>query len=468
MERQEIISKVPTGQPTEWLSNLIYARKSNGKLRVCLDPRDLNANIKRTYHRAPTVEEITHKLADAHIFSKLDAKNCYWSLVLDDESSLLTTFNSPSQRYKFNRLPFGINVSQDLFQEAMDNITRDLKGVLSIADDICVFGKDEREHDTNLYALLEKAKASGLVLNADKCYIKVPEISFFGMTYSENGVEPDQARIKEISNLPPPSNKQEIQSVLGMVQYLSPFIPHLSDQTAPLKDLLRKDVIFTWTSTHHKAFQSLKDSIASTSSLHFFNPVYETKIQVDASTKGLGAALIQVDPSKPDEERVIAFASKSLTQTESRYANIECEFLAVVFGAEKFHTYIYGKKVTIESDHKPLESIHLKNLAQAPPRLQRMMLRLQQYDLQIKYRKGSELQLADFLSRYRPNPKEGELALDHTIHSIQWSDTKLAKLRSESQQDQTLSALSNVVMEGWPSKCSDLPTILKPYWTIKD
>ena len=156
MERQEIISKVPTGQPTEWLSNLVYARKSNGKLRVCLDPRDLNANIKRTYHRAPTVEEITHKLADAHIFSKLDAKNGYWSLVLDDESSLLTTFNSPSKRYKFNRLPFGINVSQDLFQEAMDNITRDLKGVISIADDICVFGKDEREHDTNLYALLEK------------------------------------------------------------------------------------------------------------------------------------------------------------------------------------------------------------------------------------------------------------------------------------------------------------------------
>ena len=239
------------------------------------------------------------------------------------------------------------------------------------------------------------------------------------MTYSENGVEPDQARIKEISNLPPPSNKQELQSILGMVQYLSPFIPHLSDQTAPLRDLLRKDVIFTWTSTHHKAFQSLKDSIASTSSLHFFNPAYETKIQVDASTKGLGAALIQVDPSKPDEERVIDFASKSLTQTESRYANIEREFLAVVFGAEKFHTYIYGKKVIIESDHKPLESIHLKNLAQAPPRLQRMMLRLQQYDLEIKYRKGSELQLADFLSRYRNNPKEGELALD--TQSIQFN-----------------------------------------------
>ena len=186
----------------------------------------------------------------------------------------------------------------------MDNVTRDLKGVISIADDICVFGKDEREHDTNLYALLEKAKASGLVFNADKCNIKVPEISlkFFGMTYSENGVEPDQARIKEITNLPPTSNKQESQSVLGMVQYLSPFIPHLSDQTAPRRDLLRKDVIFTWTS-HHKAFQSLKDSITSTSSLHFFNSEYETKIQVDASTKGHGAALVQVDPSKPDEER---------------------------------------------------------------------------------------------------------------------------------------------------------------------
>ena len=284
MEQLGVISKIPTGQPTEWLSNLVYARKSNGKLRICLDPRDLNASIKRTYHRAHTLEEITHKLAGACVFSKLDAKNGYWSIVLDEQSSLLTAFSAPGQRYKFNRLPFGINVSQDLFQEAMDNITRGLEGVISIADDICIFGKDEKEHDANLHVFMEKAKNNGLVLNPDKCSIKVPEIHFFGMVYNENGVRPDKERVKEIIDLPPPDTKQELQSLLGMIQYLSPFIPHLSDQTAPLRDLLKKDTIFAWTSTHDQIFRRLKDIIAESTTLHYFNPAFETKIQVDASS----------------------------------------------------------------------------------------------------------------------------------------------------------------------------------------
>ena len=121
IEKQGIISRVPQGVPTAWLSNLVYARKTNNKLRICLNPRDLNANLQCTYHRAPTAKEITHKLSGATVLSKLDAKNGYWSIVLDEPSSMLTTFNSPAsnQRYKFNRLPFGINVSQDLFQESL-------------------------------------------------------------------------------------------------------------------------------------------------------------------------------------------------------------------------------------------------------------------------------------------------------------------------------------------------------------
>ena len=470
MEKQGVISKIPQGQPTEWLSNLAYARKSNGKLRVCLDPRDLNLNIKRTYHRSPTVEEITHQLAGAKVFSKLDAKNGYWSIELDYESSLLTAFNSPAsnQRYKFNRLAFGLKVAQDIFQEQMDLITRNLHGVISIADDIIVYGSDEKEHDTHLHNLMKAAHVHGLVLNPDKCFVKESEISFFGATYSANGVKPDKTRVQEIKDLPAPTNIQELQSLLGMVQYLSPFIPHLSTQTAPLRELLKKEAVFSWNASHTSAFQTIKKSISNASTLHYFNPKLETKIQVDASQKGLGAALIQIDPAAPESERVIAFASKSLTEVERRYANIEREFLAVVFGAEKFHTYIYGAKVLVESDHKPLETIQLKNLAQAPPRLQRMMIRLQQYDIQIKYRKGSELLLADFLSRYKPNASEHEIVLEQTVHAIKWSDEKLSLLRQQTKTDHTLSALTDIIINGWPAKCSDLPNSLKPYWTVKD
>jgi len=470
MESQGIISKIPQGQPTEWLHNLAYARKSNGKLRVCLDPRNLNANIKRTYHRAPTVEEVTHKLANASVFSKLDAKNGYWAIELDEESSLLTAFSSPAsnQRYMFKRLPFGLNVSQDLFQEAMDQVLWNQPGTLGIADDVIVHGHNDEDHDANLHSLMAKAAEKGLVFNPEKCHIHVPEVPFFGTLYSANGARPDPDRVKEINQLPAPQCKQDLQSFLGMVQYLAPFIPNLSEQTSPMRSLLKKDVDFVFTATHEQAFKRVKECISEATTLRYYDPRLPTKIQVDASLKGLGAALIQEDPDEPGKERVIAYASKSLTPTETRYANIERECLAVVFGVEKFHTYIYGAPtVTVESDHKPLEAIHLKNLAQAPPRLQRMLLRLQPYDIEIRYRKGSELLLADFLSRYHPlNGKEIEL--EQTVHAVRWSNEKLQQLRTETSDDPTLSELARVVVQGWPQACRDLPAALKPFWTIKD
>lgn len=470
MEAAGVIKKIPSGQPTEWLSSLAYARKPNGKLRVCLDPRDLNVNLKRTYHRAMTVEEITHKLSGARYLSKLDAKDGYWSMVLDEKSSLLTAFNSPAsnQRYMFRRLPFGLCVAQDLFQEAMDECTRDLNGVISIADDICVFGGTEQEHDENLHGLMKKARAYGLVFNADKCAIKTDEIAFFGAVYTKDGVKPDPKRVAEIQELPPPDTKTKVLSFLGMAQYLSAHIPHLSEITAPLRGLTKKDTDFRWTGTHQKCFDDIKQAIASATTLHYFNPQYQTKIQVDASKVGLGAALIQVDPDEPNRERVVAFASKSLSQVETRYANIERECLAVVFGVEKFHTYVYGSSVVVESDHKPLESICQKNLAQAPPRLQRMLLRLQPYDICVKYRKGTELQLADFLSRYKPNVSGGHIEMEQTIHSVRWSNDKIQSLKRATAEDEKLSMLLDIVRQGWPTDCRDLPKSLRIYWSLRD
>ena len=204
----------------------------------------------------------------------------------------------------FRRLPFGLSVAQDLFQEAMDGKVQDLNGTLSIADDIIVFGTDEDDHDCNLHSLMERAKLNGLVLNPDKCFIKVPEVTFFGTVYGPDGAKPDQTRVQEINDLPSPTNKQELQSFLGMLQYLSPLIPNMSDHTAPLRSLLKKDAEFTWSATHQVSFDTLKECVSKASTLHYYNPDFETKIQVDASQKGLGAALIQIDPNAPDKVRV--------------------------------------------------------------------------------------------------------------------------------------------------------------------
>lgn len=241
---------------------------------------------------------------------------------LDKQSTDLTEFCSPTgQRYRFKRLPFGIKVAQDVFQEKIDTELANCEGFIYIADDIVVFGKDEAEFEQNIHKLMRVAKQFGIVFNPEKCQIGTKEIKFFGMVYSMKGIKPDQDKTQEIADLPSPQRVKELQQFLGMIQYVAPFIPKLSEQTSVLRDLIKKDKMWVWTPTHQDAYEKLKNQVCNTVSLQYFNPKLQTKVQVDASKHGLGAALIQITDN--NEERIIAFASKALTETEMRYANIE-------------------------------------------------------------------------------------------------------------------------------------------------
>ena len=202
---------------------------------------------------------------------------------------------------------------------------------------------------------------------------------------------------------------------------------------SPLRNLLKNDTDFRWSPSHQTAFENIKQSFYREVSLTYFDPDKGTVIQVDASLFGLGSALVQAD-------KVIAFSSRALTDTEKRYANIQREILAVVVACKKFHSYIFGKKFTVKSDHKPLELIHLKNLTAAPPRLQRMLLRIQGYDMTIKYKPGTEILLADPMSRLNPLPIEESLNLQK-VCLVQFSGARLDTLRQDTSSDPKLSAL---------------------------
>ena len=458
MENLDVIPKVT--EPTDWVNALAFSRKQSGGLRVCLDPRALNKCIKRTHHKTPTVEEITNRLNGSKVFSKLDTKHGYWSIKLDYESSLLTTFNSPCGRYRFKRLPFGLNIAQDAFQQCMDSILSQCPGTIGITDDIIVHGKDEEEHDRNLHHLMRIAAKSGLVLNAEKCSIKTPQVKFFGMIYDAEGVHPDPEKCEEIHAMPAPQNVTEVQQFLGIIQYLSPFIPNLADHTAPLRALTKKDVKFEWNASLQHAFDKIKSMICKDMSLQYFDVNKPSVIQVDASKTGLGAALLQ-------EGKPITFASKALTDTEQRYANIERELLAVVFGCERFHTYVFGKEFTVETDHKPLEQIHEKSLASTPPRLQRMMLRLQHYDVRIQYRPGREMILADSLSRLNPRP-DTTITLEQSVYAVQFSASRLEELQQKTDADPELAKLKTFIVNGWPDDAKQLPKNLRDYWSCRD
>ena len=226
-----------------------------------------------------------------------------------------------------------------------------------------------------------------------KCAIKQESVTFFGGVFSAEGYSPDPEKIQGISEMTPPQMKQKLQSFLGAVNYLQMFVPHLSSNTEPLCALLKKENCLAWDENTNTCFQKIKSQLqkALLRPLRYYDRTKLVTLQCNASLKGLGACIIQ-------EGQPIAFASKSCTDTKTRYANIKRELLAIIYGCEKFHTYLYGRTFIVETDHKPFEMISLKNLTAAPAQLQRMLLHLQQYDLIITYRPGKEMLLADALS----------------------------------------------------------------------
>ncbi|CAE1306756.1 unnamed protein product [Acanthosepion pharaonis] len=171
----------------------------------------------RCHHKTPTMKEFSHKLSGTKFFSKLGAKNGYWSVKLDRESQLLTTFNSPFGRYCFRRMPFGLVMSQDVFQQRMHMIIEKCTGALALIDDVIIHGKTKEEHDLNLRKLMETARTAGLTFNSSKCAIDHEQVKFFGAIFDRNGIHPDPQKVEEKKSLPSPRNITELQKVLGII-----------------------------------------------------------------------------------------------------------------------------------------------------------------------------------------------------------------------------------------------------------
>ena len=202
MVKQDILE--PQIEPTPWVSSVTYPVKPTGEARPCLDARDLNKAIIRENHKPQTVEEIAHQLARAVVFTKADGLKAFLQVHLTKESSKLLVINTHKGRYRFKRMPFGAKMSQDVFQMKMDLIMERCPGVISIHDDIVVYGVSNEYHDANLINLLNVAQTEGLVLNRKKLELKRPRISFFGAEYSADGMHPCLKKIQGITEMIPP------------------------------------------------------------------------------------------------------------------------------------------------------------------------------------------------------------------------------------------------------------------------
>ena len=425
--------------------------------------RQANRAVIRERHIIPKIEDILTELHGATIFSKIDLKEGYHQIMLNEESRNITAFAVHEGIFRFKRLIYGINSGFECFQKQIEQVISGIPNPKNVSDDILIWGKAQEDHDSTLSNILKRIKDSGLKVNPSKCVFSVNKITFGGHVLSKEGILLDPNKISAIQDIQTPSSVTQVKSFLGMTNFCNRFIPNYSTITEPLRNLTRKDTIFTWERHHQEAFDTLKSLLVNATTVAFYNPDATTQIITDASPVGLGAILAQQQEN--GEYKPIAYGSRALTNTETRYSQTEKEALAVTWSCQHFHYYIYDRHVTIITDHKPLEKL-LSAQSNPPPRIQRWVLRLQSYNYTIKYSPGSS-NPADCLSRNRNLTKTtsdeniADLYINHVTSNAVPVSMSLEEIEQHTLQDKILQRVTQSLTSNWDKQ-------FKPYFTIRD
>ena len=475
--REDIIE--PVTEPTPWISALLVVVKPNNTLRLCIDPKPLNKALKRQHYPTMTIDDVLPQLSKAKVWSTVDCKSGFHHLRLDTESSALTTFATPYGRFRWKRLCFGISPAPEIWQAKMNEALSGLRNVICIADDVLCYGVGDTEeealadHDRCMISLLDRCREKDIRLNKEKLQINRESTVYMGHQLTKDGVKADGRKVSAIVDMPAPEDRPALRRLLGMATYLARYIPNFSDVTAKLRELLAEDVEFRFDDMiHGQALRQLKELLVNAPVLRYYDVTKPAYIQSDASSYGLGAAIFQ-------DGQPVEYASRSLTRVEREsYAQIEREMAGIVFACTRFHTYIYGKAdVTIATDHRPLIAISKKSLSSAPRRLQRMLLQLQRYSFKLVYVPGSQLMVADTLSRacLPDQTTEGgdeeiaALADAEQLDALKMvaSPATIELLRSAAVADEQYQLLRRQIDVGWHDT-STIPPAVMPFMTFAD
>ena len=441
-------------QFSDWAAPIVPVLKQDGSVRICGDYKvTVNQAAKTDSFPLPRIDDLFASLAGGQAFSKLDLAHAYQQLELDEESKRLVVINTQKGLFRYNRLPFGVSAAPAIFQRTIEGVLRGIPHVCVYLDDILITGDTEAEHLENLNAVLTRLEEAGMRLKPRKCSFMLPAVEYLGHNISAEGLRPTNEKIRAIVEAPVPQDVTQLRAFLGLLNYYGKFLKNLSSLLAPLHKLLEKKSCWTWRKEQQDAFEEAKTQLTSSCLLVHFDPHKEVILSCDASPYGVGAVLSH---RTEEGERPVAFASRSLSAAEKKYAHLDKEGLAIIFGVKKFHGYLFGRKFEIRSDHKPLQ--HLFDSTRAVPqlasaRLQRWALILGAYNYTISYKPGDQHSNADLLSRLplpdspTKTPPPADIIL--LMETLQASPVTAQHIRQWTDKDPLLSRVRTLVLHGW-------------------
>ncbi|XP_055344840.1 uncharacterized protein K02A2.6-like [Paramacrobiotus metropolitanus] len=471
IERLERLGVLERIERSAWAAPIVVVRKQGGAVRICADlSTGLNDALDVQRYPLPLPDELFAILNGGEEFTTIDMSDAYHQVPLDEASRELVAINTHRGLYRYTRLPFGVAAAPSIFQQMMEELLNGIPYVAVYMDDIIITGRTRREHLANLAEVAERMNRQGFTLKQQKCNFLQLSVEYLGFVVDRNGRHVSETKIRAIMEMPAPVDVAQVRSFLGMINHYGKFIHQLATKTYCLNALLKVDVKWEWSGECDGAFRSLKAELAQATMLVHYDPAKPLILAADASQYGIGAVISHRGPS--GEDQPIAHASKTLTQTEQRYAQIEKEALALVFGVKKFDQYLAGREFTLLTDHKPLVTVFGRKTgipAVSANRLQRWAIALMAYTFTIEYRSTDDFGQADGLSRLPLHSKDifdaNDWGMHEAIHAVQMevlreTPVDAMQIASETGKDRVLARCRHLVLTGWPDKAAP---DLQPY-----
>lgn len=426
-------------------SPILLVKKKNGDDRLCVDFRELNSNTVRDHYPLPLIQDHIDKLGKARFFSSLDMESGFHQIRISEESIEKTAFVTPDGQYEYLSMPFGLSNAPSVYQRAINAALGDYRDNIALVyiDDVLIPSSTEQEGLERLALVLKRLSDAGFTVNPSKCKFLKTSIEYLGNIIKNGEVKPNPTKLTALKLSEPPKTLKQLRQFNGLASYFRRFIPQFSQLMAPLYRLTKRDVPFVWSPDHETRRQHVVKLLTSEPILCIFDPTLPIEVHTDASSKGLGAILIQNDNNR---RKVVEYFSMRTSEAETRYHSYELETLAVVRAIKHFRHFLYGCKFTVVTDCNALKaSKHKKELT---PRVHRLWAYLQNFDFDIVYRKGEQMAHVDFLSR---NPQINILTKDPAWIIVEQERDKELKsirdaIRNKDDYDRKFCIRSNLLM----------------------